>query len=263
MTINHLANVRMNFKILVINLESSADRLVSMQEQCARLGLTFERVPAVRGSELLPEKKAEVYDIEANIRKYDRLLNDGEIGCYMSHVLCWEKVISDDLDFALILEDDAILTDDMPKYLDKLAESFREWDYIKLSHGSKQKKDVAAVDIGDSLMLGLCLKLPSTTTGQLVSRDGAKKLLQYAFPIARPIDMDIQYWYEKSLRCFVARPFPVLNGDFGSEINKVTDRRYVEKNRGRRIWQKLKHEIMLLVNRGNLPKFPKCFSDKY
>ncbi len=250
----------MNFKILVINLESSADRLVSMKEQCDRLGLSFERVAAVRGSELSAKEKGEVYDLDTNISKYDKLLNDGEIGCYMSHMRCWEKIVNDDLDFALVLEDDAILTDDMPKYLEKLADSFQEWDYIKFSHGRKQKEDVASVDIGDGLTLGQCIKLPSTTTGQLVSKQGAKKLLQHALPIARPIDMDIQYWYEKSLRCFVARPFPVLNGDFGSEINKVTDRREVDRNRGRRIWQKLKYEFMLLINRGNLPPFPKRFS---
>lgn len=250
----------MNFKILVINLESSADRLVSMQAQCDRLGLTFERVAAVRGSELSPAEKAEVYDLDTNTNKYDKVLNDGEIGCYMSHYRCWEKILSDDLDFALILEDDGILTDEMPKYLEKLADTFTEWDYIKFSHGRKPKEDVASVDIGDGLTIGQCIKLPSTTTGQLVSRDGAKKLLKHALPIARPIDMDIQYWYEKSLRCFVARPFPVLNGDFGSEINKVTDRRKVDKNRGRRIWQKIKFEFMLLINRGKLPPFPKRFS---
>jgi glycosyl transferase family 25 len=247
----------MSFNIFVINLDSSVDRIENMQAQCNELGLTFERVSAVRGKNLSSDEKAAVYNRAVNLAKYDKELNDGEIGCYMSHARCWEQIVAQNLDYALILEDDAILTPEIKGYIAKLADSSQEWDYIKLSYGRKPKSILNAIDLGDGLSLGQCIKLPSTTTGQLVSLAGAKKLLEHAFPIARPIDIDIQFWYEKSLRSFVVRPFPILNGDFGSEINQVTDRRQVDKRQFARIWQKVKFEINLFLKRGRLAALPK------
>ncbi|MCL2919420.1 glycosyltransferase family 25 protein [Shewanella litorisediminis] len=246
----------MKFKVLVINLDSSVDRLTSMQQQLDQLGLAFERISAVRGSLLSAAEKAKVYDLKANQAKYDKVLNDGEIGCYLSHVRSWEKILEDHLDFALVLEDDAILTPEITGFISKLAELSQDWDYIKLSHGSKTKRIEQQLDLGDGLSLGTCLKLPSTTTGQFVSASGAKKLLASAYPIARPIDMDIQYWFEKDLRCLVTRPFPVLNGDFGSEINKTADRRQVERNRLKRLWQKLTYETGLWLSRSRMGTLP-------
>jgi glycosyl transferase, family 25 len=246
----------MSFKIFVINLDSSVDRIENMQAQCNELGIEFERVSAVRGKNLSNDEKAAVYNLDVNLAKYDKVLNDGEIGCYMSHAKCWEQIVVQNLDYALILEDDAILTPEITGYIAKLADSTQEWDYIKLSHGRKPKSILNAIDLGDGLSLGQCIKLPSTTTGQLVSLAGAKKLLQHAYPIARPIDIDIQFWYEKSLRSFVVRPFPILNGDFGSEINQVTDRREVDKRQLARIWQKAKFELNLLLHRSRLGALP-------
>ncbi len=246
----------MKFKIFVINLDSSVDRLKSMQAQCDRLGLKFERISAVRGCDLSAGEKSQVYSLEHNLKKYDKVLNDGEIGCYLSHIKCWEKLIAEELDYALVLEDDGILTEELPLFIKKLAKSFQHWDYILLSHGSKVKPVIDSLDMGDGLWLQKALKLNSTTTGQFISLQGAQKLVTSALPISRPVDMDIQHWFEKSLRCFVVNPFPVLSGDFSSDITTVGDRRFVKKRPFKRIWQKMKFEFMLLLNRSELPDLP-------
>ncbi|MGB0893117.1 MAG: glycosyltransferase family 25 protein [Parashewanella sp.] len=249
----------MHYKTLIINLDSCADRLLHIKTQCDRLGLSFERVPAVLGANLSITEKSKVYDLKSNLKKYDKPLNDGEIGCYLSHINCWKKIIEDDLDFALILEDDAILTDDLIQCIEKLKSTSNDWDYIKLSQGSKRKKDYDTLALTDSLTLARCRKLPSTATGQLISKQGAIKLLNSALPISRPVDTDIQYWFEKQLRCFVVRPVPILNGDFGSEINAVADRRQVERRPIRRLIQKISYEIRLLYHVKNMPNYPKKF----
>lgn len=242
---------------MVINLDSSVARWQSITAQCELLGLTPQRVSAVRGSMLTAQQKSEVYNLETNLAKFDKELNDGEIGCYLSHIRCWEHIIEQQLDFALVLEDDAILTPDIVRYIDKLAGSSVDWDYIKLSRGSKTKKSLECLDLGDGLSLTKGLKLNSTCTGQLISLSGAKKLLAHAFPISRPVDADIRYWFEKSLKCFSTSPLPILNGEFGSDINKVSDRRLVKKRPLKRILQRIRYEYLLWRNRHNLPEFPK------
>lgn len=246
----------MKIKILVINLDSNITRWESIVTQCKQLELSPLRVPAIRGSLLTNKEKSKIYDLKANLEKYDKVLNDGEIGCYLSHIRCWEHIVEQQLDFALVLEDDAILTSDIIKYLEKIANFSTDWDYIKLSRGSKTKMALEHLELGDGLSLNKVLKLPSTTTGQLVSLSGAIKLLAHSYPISRPVDTDIQYWFEMSLRCFVASPLPVLNGDFGSEINKVSDRQLEKKYPFKRIIQKIRYEYLLWLNRNKLPNFP-------
>ena len=246
----------MKFKVLVINLDANQERLTSMTNQCLDLGIEFERVSAVLGLELSPVDKAKVYDLSANNDKYYKVLNDGEIGCYLSHMRCWEQIVAEDLDFALILEDDAVLTTEMPKFIQAMTQIALDWDYIKLSHGSKQKALGKSMELTEQLILAECAKLPATTTGQFVSNRGAHKLLATALPIARPIDIDIQFWFEKKLSCFVVRPFPVLSGDFGSEINNVADRRKTKAARVKKFILKFKYELNIVRNRllqGKLP----------
>ncbi|WP_111978239.1 glycosyltransferase family 25 protein [Algibacillus agarilyticus] len=246
----------MQYKIFIINLPSSTERLAQIKQQCDALGLRFDRVDAVRGSELPASEKARYYNPNVNKQKYDKQLNDGEIGCYLSHVSCWQQVVDNKLDFALILEDDAILTTNIPLFIQKIQTLTQNWDYIKLSHGSKTKTVKNTLALGDNLSLHTCLKLPSTTTGQFVSQSGAQKLLAHAFPIARPVDVDIQHWFEKSLKVFVVRPFPVLNGDFGSEINNVKARLSEPKRPFAKLWLKIKFESKLLLAQYRLPQLP-------
>lgn len=239
----------MKYSVLIINLDKSTKRLNFMKEQCNRLNLTFNRISAIRGDSLSVTEKSKVYDLVANECKYSKVLNDGEIGCYLSHVACWENIIDNNLDFALILEDDAILSDSMIPYIQQVKKLPQTWDYIKLSHGSKVKKTLDKLVFGGNLSINECLKLPSTTTGQFVSREGAKKLLATAFPICRPVDMDIQHWYEKDLKCFVAKPFPVKDACLDSEINKTVSRLSIKSKRFKSMWLKLKYEFNLLIHR--------------
>ena len=253
-----VGEVVLKFKILIINLDSSFKRLTSIKNQCEQLGIGFERVRAVQGNKIPPEEKSRIYNVETNKQKYYKLLTDGEIGCYFSHTLCWQKILDDDLDFALVLEDDAILHSTLPKYISEIAKLNTNWDYIKLSHGRKKKHIEKTIALTGDLLLGTCAKLPSTCSGQFISKSGAKKLLSTAFPISRPVDSDIQYWFEKNLKCLVVRPFPVSNGDFGSDINKLGCRRQTKARQIYRIWSKIKFELSLILNKrhqGKLPSF--------
>lgn len=243
----------MNSKTFVINLDSNPERLHSITKQCERLGLSFERISAIRGRDLTLDEKDNVYQVDANKQSYDSLLTDGEIGCYLSHIHCWKKIVDEELDYALILEDDAELLDSLPKYISELEKKITLWDYIELSHGSKVRSACQSYSLDNGLAWVKRLRLNSTTTAQLVSYQGAKRLLSSATPIKRPVDIDLQFWYEKSIRCFSVEPFPVRTADFASDINAMGRKSRNSSLYRRFIWQ-TKHKI-------NLRRFSKQLMD--
>ena len=246
----------MQFKVFVINLDKSTERMAFMQQQLEQLNIEYERVPAVYGKELSQSAIDAVFDTKNNLEQNDKVLNVGEIGCYISHVNCWNMMLEQHLDYALILEDDSILSPELSSLITSVSQLSTQWDYIKLCHGRKQKEVIDSIELNDEFSLSTCLKLPSSTRGQFVSLSGAKKLLATAMPITRPIDIDIQFWFEKKLNCFVVRPFPVLEADFESEICTLGNRNTTKKHPLKRIWQKVNFEINVRLNRGQLPKLP-------
>ena len=64
----------------------------------------------------------------------------GAAGCFLSHYSSWKKIIDEDLDFALIVEDDIVISDlvnylmtnpDIDKSLDLIHLGVREWDGLE------------------------------------------------------------------------------------------------------------------------------------
>ncbi|PKH28436.1 glycosyltransferase family 25 protein [Shewanella sp. ALD9] len=252
----------MKFKVFLINLDNSTERFTFMDEQLKQLGVEYQRISAVYGKDLHDTEIAKVYDPQTNLQKYDKKLNLGEIGCYLSHVQCWQMIIEQQLDYALILEDDSILDPALMTVIQHINNLSADWDYIKLCHGRKPKGIVKSIVLDERFSLSTCLKLPASTRGQCVSFAGAQKLLATAYPIARPVDIDIQFWFEKQLRCFVVRPFPVIGTDLDSDINRQGRRTHVERHHLLRIWQKVKFELKLLKHKQHLPSLPRFNSNK-
>jgi glycosyl transferase family 25 len=79
----------------------------------------FEFLFGVDGRKLSQEKINIVYDTE-KAKKYDGELSRGEIGCALSHRLAYERMIKNNIERAIILEDDIKLKNDFFLILDLL-----------------------------------------------------------------------------------------------------------------------------------------------
>lgn len=88
-------------KVFVINLARSTERRASMEQQLSRLNLDYEIVEAVDGSLL------SYTDIMRVTRPLNYALSCGEVGCALSHIGIYRKIVAKNIPFALILEDDA------------------------------------------------------------------------------------------------------------------------------------------------------------
>ncbi len=86
-----------------------------MQAQLDKLGLTAEFMPAVNGKKMSLEQLREItHDFD------NSGLTAGEIGCSLSHISIYKKMVAENIQNALILEDDSIISSDLPDVLSSL-----------------------------------------------------------------------------------------------------------------------------------------------
>lgn len=90
--------------VYVINLDRSVDRWTRMKDQCRRLGLLCQRVPAVDGSKLSKEEIS-----RSATRFCQNFCTTSMIGCALSHIGVWKRIIQQGHEHTLVMEDDADL----------------------------------------------------------------------------------------------------------------------------------------------------------
>jgi glycosyl transferase, family 25 len=196
----------------VINLERSKDRLDHMTKQLDRVGLPWERVPAVDAQD--PEVKSLAEECPPS--RFGPRLGLGPYGNIQSHRECWRRLIASDDAHGIILEDDVLVADGTGGYQDA------SWippdaDLVRLeTYGS-----VIEVDRGEGLVAGLrrlkrLRSLEFGTAGYVISRRAAQRLLAFTETIRDPTDhvlfnpqMGIAGW----LTIYQMIPAPVVQLD--------------------------------------------------
>lgn len=95
-------------KTYIISLASEAQRREHILQECARFQIEAEIVDAVDMRQAMP---ADIERLSRKITHYkpkkQRWLSKGELGCALSHHRVYQKIVDNQDDFALILEDDA------------------------------------------------------------------------------------------------------------------------------------------------------------
>jgi len=196
----------MTIPIYVINLEKDAERLTSISTNLGALGLAFERVPAVLGADYTDDPHT------VDLRRYSRRNRrpkprNGEVGCYLSHLRAYERLLSSEHLWCVILEDDAECLPELPGVLTELGRR-DDWDMAKLFcfHGG------TPVPVG-RLAGGqrLCVHLTRTTStaGYAINRRAAETLLRALLPMYTQIDHAMDRPWETGLRIRGVRPLPV------------------------------------------------------
>lgn len=94
-------------KTYVINLESAKDRREYMRKLLTKFPiLDVEFVEAVDGRKMSLNELEKIFDYKAAYKTKSRFPSPPEIGCTLSHIKCYNKLLKSRENFALILEDD-------------------------------------------------------------------------------------------------------------------------------------------------------------
>lgn len=123
-------------KIYWINSRNRMDRFRNMIERFRTLGVEAERFSAIYGGELDHTKlnmhrSGPILLADGKEGTQYRLLNNGEIGCFISHTTIYQKIKENGFDKTLILEDDATFCDGFKeKFEDQMKHVPNDWDMI-------------------------------------------------------------------------------------------------------------------------------------
>ena len=105
-------------KIFIINLDKDIERLNEAKKQLNKYNITnYERISGINGSKLTEQEKKLITTDVGNI-----LASDSMIGCGISHINLWKRIIDDGIEKCLILEDDFILEDN---FINKFNDAYK------------------------------------------------------------------------------------------------------------------------------------------
>lgn len=195
-----------NHKIFVINLDRSFDRFEQISTQLKNIGLEFERISAIDGNSQTDEFLEKYYSKELNRKKYYVPMSKAEIGCYISHLKACERIVKENLEYGIVLEDDIILEPYFELIPDVINSIDKKWNFIKLiSSLNKKIIEKTPIDLGvfyDSPYEFELVKWKKPPFGMLayaISREGAAEILKKRSVFYRPIDVDLQFAWETGL----------------------------------------------------------------
>ncbi len=181
--------------IFIINLPESIDRRAFMKTQCESLDVSPVFIDAVYGKDLSKLDIEKYCDQKKAMQIFGRELLLGEIGCALSHKKIYQKMIEENIDYAVVLEDDAIVSRDIEYVLKSILSSELNWDLILLGHYKNNIKGIKSpISLWDKhfistkYTLGRLADFGFGTHGYLITLKGAKKLNEELFNIHRPID---------------------------------------------------------------------------
>lgn len=178
----------MKIKVYVVSLLDANERRNAISEQLLGKGFSFTIVDSVDFREILPKNLEHLYNIHPD-SSLKRVITSGEVGCALSHIKTYEEFIATNYDYALILEDDAILDRVNPSKLEEYCEVLNvDYDVILLGYSklaqAKEKKYYLQYPIKtkysfDKYRLGEAWKnSASGAVGYIITRKGVEKILR-------------------------------------------------------------------------------------
>lgn len=191
----HLKDVQ----IFCISLARRPDRWNRIRQEAQKAGIEMTRIDAVDASTFVAHQHPAItlgtaHNIYYKTRRSNYEIDAaGAIGCSLSHFKVWETLLASDAPAAIVFEDDSAVPIGLKERLNKVLSILPpDWDIVNL-HRTKFGGGVSGCKplAGDEPWQ-LCTSLIGTHA-YIVSRKGAKALLDKAYPIELHVDAYMAY----------------------------------------------------------------------
>ena len=178
-----------NFKVYIVNLKKDKKRKKNILNELKKQNLkNYKFISAVNGNKLKKKEINSLISKEKNfINPINTNMSKSEIGCSLSHIKIYKEIVKSDIDYALILEDDAFFLNKFTKNLKKfisinfkykkqiiLLSELREFYKIPID----KEKDYEIVDVTNAYF----------THSYFINNEAARSLLHFNFPVKTVAD---------------------------------------------------------------------------
>ncbi len=167
------------YPVFIITIPQHQNRFSRLFANALQLGITSLEPRGTSGSEI---------DLAAKNIQFNA--SPGDSGCLSSHINVWHEIVEKNVKFALILEDDAVLTGRPP--VDSLGKTLTDIDIIFVNNRIVPSyHSISVFEITSESNFCLPIVNGCGTDGYIVTNQGAQKLLEIFELIFAPIDVQI------------------------------------------------------------------------
>jgi glycosyl transferase family 25 len=228
----------------IINLNRDASRWQNISRALSRFNVPYERVSAIDARKRITLVRRVVHR-DFQFAPANRALTDGEVCCYLSHIAALKRVVRQNLQMAMIFEDDVIFDgrflpfyeSDLPRFL--AASDIVKFEGIHYSHTSK-----SGIPIADGKTAQLVLRLRPTlgAAAYAVTRNGALALIKALSVTDRPFDHKLAYYDRHWANYAETQPFLASQASYTSNLEPERELHDVE-NRTQQGLGRFQHKL--------------------
>lgn len=200
----------------IINLSSEKSRYTDISAALTALNIPHERYNAINGIRH-PELVKNICTNSFSLDK-QRELTAGEISCTLSHIGVLKRILKGSYKSAVILEDDAVFSDDFHEVWSRhLPDLLDRYGIVKLEGIVKSwtSQDGPGVKLNDKYHAITPLRPSLGSAAYAVSMNGATRLLNsYQRNMSEPYDhLLVEYEWHR-VRFAELRPLPIHQSEF-------------------------------------------------
>ena len=200
----------------IINLEHATERWSGVRTNLESLQIPYTRIEGVCGDRL-PDDIDGYNRLRYNIT-HGKTTNKREIGCYFSHIKALQTFLETGDEYALILEDDITLPENIIALLKASLPHSASWDIIRLTSFTKGKH-LRFAELHDGFSLSYNLKVLKNTGAYFLTRHAAQCILDQMLPMHLPYDVALDREWHYGFKAACITPLPVsLNEELPGQI---------------------------------------------
>ena len=196
----------------VINLARSADRRAHILTQLRKTHVDYEIVKAVDGRDL------DLSDVQVvdPVFAAANVAHPGVVGCALSHLKVYQRILDDGLEVACILEDDVVLPSDLGVLTDAITPHMTGAEVVLLNFQSYEPcriTSAGAVELPSSrLLVQFADEYQALGTGSyLITRQACARMVKTLLPARTVADDWVFFRKEGAIDCMrCVAPMPII-----------------------------------------------------
>ncbi|HID7485450.1 TPA: glycosyltransferase family 25 protein [Morganella morganii] len=228
----------MKYSTYVISLKEELARRKNIKTQLDNLNIKFEFFDAI---DLRSANSLDLKDKCKNKTNLNRKLTSGEIGCALSHINIYKRIISNEEDWSWVIEDDALLNNVSNSKLAQIILQANKHNtdivilgYSKLSPADSKnfyiKEPIKRIcKSKDGYILGTPWKnWTCGTVSYLIHKNGAKKIITNYIKSEEKIETVADDWlfFEKEYKLNILHCRPlIIYEDYHNHISSIENER--------------------------------------